>query len=71
MDNTPAQPQPRLLKGPEVAEHFRVSNETVSRWARAGLLRSVTTPSGRRLYPADQLDDFTDDIDATQISGAA
>ncbi len=57
MDN--ATEQPRLLKGPEVAKHFRVAPETVSRWARAGLLRSVMTPSGRRLYPADQLETFT------------
>lgn len=67
MDNATGQ-QPRLLKGPEVAEHFRVSNETVSRWARAGLLRSVTTPSGRRLYPADQLDDFAAPIEDERVA---
>lgn len=44
----------RLLLPYEVARMFRVDPKTVSRWARAGRIRSLRTPGGhRRLYESD------------------
>lgn len=36
-----------LLTTAEVAQRFRVSEETVSRWAREGILTAIPLPSGR------------------------
>jgi predicted site-specific integrase-resolvase len=44
-----------LMTSVEVARIFRVDPKTVNRWARSGKLRAVTTPSGRRLYRAEQI----------------
>lgn len=41
----------RLLTGPEVAAHFRVTKTTVRGWARTGRLASVLTPGGQRRFP--------------------
>lgn len=49
-----------LLTGAEVAAILRVDPKTVSRWATAGRIRSITTPAvtrGHRRY-------FKADIDA-------
>lgn len=43
-----------LLTPGEVAKMFRVDPKTVTRWALAGRLPSVTTPGGhRRFYASD------------------
>lgn len=43
-----------LMTPAEVADLFRVDPKTVTRWAKAGRIRSVTTPGGhRRFYRAD------------------
>lgn len=39
-----------LLSPAEVAEMFRVSTTTVSRWANAGRIRVTYTPGGHRRY---------------------
>jgi len=39
-----------LLTPYEVARMFRVDPGTVARWAKAGKLRCVRTPTGRRRY---------------------
>lgn len=47
-------PQGRLLTPAEVGGMFRVDPKTVTRWAKAGRLRSVRTPGGhRRFYESD------------------
>jgi excisionase family DNA binding protein len=49
--DTPAKAGPdRLLTPQEAAEFLNVSRATVLRWARGGLLPSVTIPSGRRRF---------------------
>jgi excisionase family DNA binding protein len=45
-------PDGRLLTRAEVAEIFRVSPSTVTRWAEAGKLPSVKTLGGHRRYEA-------------------
>ena len=39
-----------LLTRREVAELFRVNPEVVTRWAKAGKIRCLTTPGGHRRY---------------------
>ncbi|MGV2383720.1 MAG UNVERIFIED_CONTAM: BldC family transcriptional regulator [Thermobifida fusca] len=39
-----------LMTPAEVAQAFHVDPKTVTRWARAGRLRSVRTPGGHRRY---------------------
>jgi excisionase family DNA binding protein len=48
------QPRPeaeRLLTTTEVAALFGVASGTVKRWARLGIIGSITTPGGHRRYP--------------------
>lgn len=40
-------PTRSLLTADEVAEEFQVDPETIRRWAREGLISSVTLPGGR------------------------
>ena len=44
---------PELLTPAEVAHIMRVDPKTVTRWARAGKLRFVTTMGGHRRYFAE------------------
>lgn len=45
---------PTLMRPAEAAAVFGVNPKTVSRWARAGHLRSVRTPGGHtRIYAVD------------------
>jgi excisionase family DNA binding protein len=53
-----SEPRP-LLSSAEVAERLRVSEKTIARYARAGLLSSVRLPGSRRFDPAD-IDQFID-----------
>ncbi len=41
-----------LLTPAEVAKLFRVDPKTVTRWGKAGKLRSIRTPGGHRRYNA-------------------
>lgn len=46
----------QLLTPSEVARMFRVDPKTVSRWAKAGKLRSIRTPGGfHRFAPSEVL----------------
>ena len=45
-------PGSRLLSRAEVAEMFRVSPSTVTRWSDAGMLPTVKTLGGHRRYDA-------------------
>ena len=54
-----------LLTPGEVAKMFRVDPKTVTRWGKAGKLRSVRTPGGHRRYiTADviRMLDFESDV---------
>lgn len=42
--------QPPLLTPAEVARLFGVHVDTVVRWDKKGILRSIRTPSGRRRF---------------------
>jgi excisionase family DNA binding protein len=45
-----SQDMPDLMTPAEVAAVFRVDPKTVTRWARAGRLSSIRTPSGHRRF---------------------
>lgn len=44
-----------LLTPGEVASLFRVDPKTVSRWAAAGKIPSITTPGGHRRFRASAI----------------
>lgn len=46
----------RLLTPGEVASLFRVDPKTVTRWAAAGRLESITTPGGHRRFRKSEVD---------------
>ena len=48
-------PEPRLLKPSEAAAVFGVDPKTMTRWAKAGEIRSVRTVGGHRRYDAAEL----------------
>lgn len=39
-----------LMTPGEVADLFRVSSKTVTRWAKKGRLKAVTTPGGHKRF---------------------
>lgn len=47
-----------LLTPGEVAAFFRVDRKTVSRWGKAGKLKSIRTPGGHRRYSDEQVRHF-------------
>jgi excisionase family DNA binding protein len=49
---------PPVLTRAEVAEVLRVHPSTVTRWAAAGLLSYVRTPSGERRYRRDDVEEL-------------
>ena len=44
------------LKAAEAAELLRVSPKTVSRWAKEGRIRHITTLGGHRRFPRDEVE---------------
>lgn len=44
----------------EVATLWGVSTKTVTRWADAGRIPCIKTPTGRRRYPRDEIDAMLD-----------
>ena len=52
---TAAAPGRRLLTPAEVADLFRVDPKTVTRYARAGKLRSIRTPGGQHRFYEDEV----------------
>jgi len=44
-----------LLTPAEVAQMFRVSPKTVTRWARSGRISAVRTLGGHRRFRADEI----------------
>jgi excisionase family DNA binding protein len=51
VEGTPKEP---FLSRGEVSRLFGVSNSTVTRWARLGLLLVVRTPGGHYRFPAEE-----------------
>jgi excisionase family DNA binding protein len=45
-----------LLSRRDVAVRFGVSPQTVTRWAKLGMLPCVRTLGGQRRYPADEVE---------------
>ncbi len=43
-----------LLTPAQVARLYNVDPKTVTRWAKAGKVRSIRTPGGHRRFPAAQ-----------------
>lgn len=50
-----AAPDP-LLTASEVARRAKVHTDTIRRWAEAGLLESITLPSGHRRFRQSTVD---------------
>ncbi|GAB4325408.1 MAG: hypothetical protein Kow0010_07870 [Dehalococcoidia bacterium] len=50
---------PLLLSRRDVAERFGVSPQTVTRWAKLGILPHIRTLGGQRRYPADEIERLT------------
>jgi excisionase family DNA binding protein len=48
--------QPNLMSPAEVAQVFRVTVKTVTRWADAGKLVTVRTPGGHRRFQRAEID---------------
>jgi excisionase family DNA binding protein len=47
-------PKETFLSRGEVSRLFGVSNSTVTRWARLGLLLALRTPGGHYRFPAEE-----------------
>jgi excisionase family DNA binding protein len=50
-------PEP-LLTASEVARRAKVHTDTIRRWAEAGLLESITLPSGHRRFRRSAVDEM-------------
>ena len=48
--------EPELLTVGEVAERFRVADETIHRWAREGYLPYVPLPTGLKRFRREVID---------------
>jgi putative resolvase len=47
-----------MLKLKEVAEKLNVHVKTLQRWDREGILKAKRTPTGRRYYTKEMLEEF-------------
>jgi excisionase family DNA binding protein len=63
VDVTSSEGSSTLMTSAEVARIFRVDPKTVNRWARAGKLRAITTPTGRWLFRSEQIAELLRDAD--------
>jgi excisionase family DNA binding protein len=60
-----AEPEvPRYLHTAEVADILHVSPKTVSRWAKEGKLPFLKTLGGHRRYPATEIRQLADELQA-------
>lgn len=50
---------PELLTKQEVADHFRVSSETVRSWVKSGKLAGFKTPGGQVRFTREEVQRFT------------
>jgi hypothetical protein len=57
-----------LLRPREVAAMFRVDPKTVARWARAGKLPYILTPSGQHLFRLADLKPFLEPVVSAMTS---
>jgi excisionase family DNA binding protein len=55
---------PRYLRTTEVADILHVSPKTVSRWAKEGKLPFLRTLGGHRRYPAAEIRQLADELQA-------
>jgi excisionase family DNA binding protein len=55
---------PRYLHPAEVADILHVSPKTVARWAKEGKLPFLKTLGGHRRYPATEIRQLADDLQA-------
>ena len=56
--------RPRYLRTTEVADILHVSPKTVSRWAKDGKLPFLKTLGGHRRYPAAEIRQLADELQA-------
>jgi excisionase family DNA binding protein len=61
-------PEERFFSRGKVSRLFGVSNSTVTRWARLGLLKAVRTPGGHYRYPAEETRKAADRAAAGELS---
>ena len=52
-----------LLTPAEVAQLFRVSPKTVTRWARAGKISAIRTLGGHRRFRASEIRQFLEQVE--------
>jgi len=60
------EPAHALLTAAEVAEMFRVSPKTVSRWAQDRLISSVRTVGGHRRFRAEEIHELLSRFEEAQ-----
>jgi excisionase family DNA binding protein len=56
-----------LLTPAEVAQMFRVSPKTVTRWARSGRISAVRTLGGHRRFRADEIRGLLAHLESDQV----
>jgi excisionase family DNA binding protein len=52
--DSPDASSPEFMSRAQVARLFGVSVSSVTRWARAGLIRAIRTPGGHYRFPAEE-----------------
>ena len=57
-----------LLTPAEVAQLFRVSPKTVTRWARSGKLTALRTLGGHRRFRAGEIRQFLGMVDESELA---
>jgi len=63
------EPTNELLTPAEVAQMFRVSPKTVTRWARSGRISAVRTLGGHRRFRADEIRGLLAHLEGDHVEG--
>lgn len=62
--------QSKWLPIGEAAKHLGVSRDTLRRWERVGKIKAVRSPTNRRYYTLNQLDQLMNKKDEASFSSA-
>lgn len=64
-------PKDKLLTPGEVADIFRVDPKTVTRWAKAGKIRSTKTPGGHKRFRESVVIEFLAEGGSDEVEPAS